>query len=690
MTFLQPFILFALPLLGLPILIHLINQNRHRTINWAATMFLLQAKRMARGMARLRYLLIMLARMLAIAGLIFAVSRPMAGGWLGLTAGGAPDTTIVVLDRSVSMEEQNFRTNRSKREAALLKLSELIQNTGRNTQLLLFDSAGTEPLKIPSAADLIDLPETQPTSTAADIPSLMQAVAEYIVDNETGRTDVWVCSDLRQNDWNPTGGRWEAIRSQLSEREGVKLYLLTYPDVAEDNLAVSVQGVHRRETIEGAEVVMDLQITRTLPAAESGDAVKVVPLTFVIDGARSTLDVEMTGNQFIRNGHAIPIDRESKRGWGRIELPRDANAADNSCGFVYAEPAVQKAVVVSDEPDVAELLRIAAGTPSDRNLIYDAEVMTTSQAAAIPWNETALVIWQAAIPDGVLAQQLQDFVASGRTVLFFPPQAPGGNVLFEASWTNWQQAEAGQHVTVSRWRTDADLLANTQSGSPLPVGQVLVDRHCGMESVQSTVLAQLEGAGPLLLRAFSDHGAAYFCATLPTAEHSNLVDNGIVFYVLIQRALARGAASLGAARQLVAGQFASEDSGQWKPLDKNSAETLLSRRGLTTGLYETDDALLAVNRPSAEDLTEVVGEEPLKKALEGLDYTRIDDDAGSALALASEVWRTFLILMIVALMAEAVLCVPEKIEAAEEDRQVRRNRRGWPFSQMTQEKTSAA
>jgi hypothetical protein len=117
MTFLQPFILFALPLIALPILIHLINQNRHRTIPWAATMFLLQAKRMARGMARLRYFLIMLARILAVAGLIFAISRPMSGGWLGLTTSGAPELTVVILDRSVSMEEEDpgDRT-RSKRE----------------------------------------------------------------------------------------------------------------------------------------------------------------------------------------------------------------------------------------------------------------------------------------------------------------------------------------------------------------------------------------------------------------------------------------------------------------------------------------------------------------------------------------------------------------------------------------------
>ena len=41
-------------------------------------MFLLAANRMSRGYAKLRQCLIMLFRVLAIAGLIFAVSRPLA------------------------------------------------------------------------------------------------------------------------------------------------------------------------------------------------------------------------------------------------------------------------------------------------------------------------------------------------------------------------------------------------------------------------------------------------------------------------------------------------------------------------------------------------------------------------------------------------------------------------------------
>ena len=90
MSFLQPFLLIALPLIALPVIIHLINQRRYQTMRWAAMMFLLAANRMSRGYARLRQWLILLFRMAVIAALILAVSRPLASGWVGLAAGGKP------------------------------------------------------------------------------------------------------------------------------------------------------------------------------------------------------------------------------------------------------------------------------------------------------------------------------------------------------------------------------------------------------------------------------------------------------------------------------------------------------------------------------------------------------------------------------------------------------------------------
>src|SRR5205814_3337589 len=117
MTFLQPLLLVGLPLVTLPVIIHLINQRRYQSIRWAAMIFLLAANRMSRGYAKLRQWLILFFRTVAIAGLIFAVSRPLAGGWLGRAAGGKPDTTIVLLDRSPSMRQQGTGTVVSKLDA---------------------------------------------------------------------------------------------------------------------------------------------------------------------------------------------------------------------------------------------------------------------------------------------------------------------------------------------------------------------------------------------------------------------------------------------------------------------------------------------------------------------------------------------------------------------------------------------
>ena len=45
---------------------------------------------------------------------------------------------------------------------------------------------------------------------------------------------------------------------------------------------------------------------------------------------------------------------------------------------------------------------------------------------------------------------------------------------------------------------------------------------------------------------------------------------------------------------------------------------------------------------------------------QGLDFTRLDDASGNTSALASEVWLMFLVIMIVALIAEALLSLPER------------------------------
>src|SRR5690349_17650371 len=106
MTFLQPFILWGLPLILLPVLIHLLNRMRHRPQPWAAMRFVVSATRTSVSNARLRQWLILLLRVLAVLMLVLFLARPLAGGWLGWALAPAPDAIVILLDRSASMETQ--------------------------------------------------------------------------------------------------------------------------------------------------------------------------------------------------------------------------------------------------------------------------------------------------------------------------------------------------------------------------------------------------------------------------------------------------------------------------------------------------------------------------------------------------------------------------------------------------------
>ena len=62
--------------------------------------------------------------------------------------------------------------------------------------------------------------------------------------------------------------------------------------------------------------------------------------------------------------------------------------------------------------------------------------------------------------------------------MFFPPESPDDQQLFGTRWGQWKEPDDSDHFALSRWRTDADLLGNTLSGTPLPVGQVITYRAC--------------------------------------------------------------------------------------------------------------------------------------------------------------------------------------------------------------------
>lgn len=668
MSFLQPLALLALPLIALPIIIHLINQHRHRTIPWAAMMFLMHAKRMSKGMARLRHFLILLMRVLAVATLIFVVSRPLSGGWLGSIGMGRPDATLILLDRSPSMGMQDLQTGQSKRSAALQKLSQLLAQGDYGTHLALIDSASGQLQEVDSPKVLLNLPVVGPSAASADIPEMLASALAYLKANESGRADVWICSDLNENDWDVESGRWRAIRETFVELEGVHHFLLANAALPSNNLSVRVENVQRWERGNDAELVLDIMV-RT---EGDGDVAAQVPIEFEVNNVRSVVEVVLDRRGSLHGrphtvdlgaslqGYRIPIDSTLKAGWGSVGLPGDANPLDNRFFFVFSEPPVRRVVIVSDDVKSGEAFRQALVVPTDVRRQHQVDVIPVTGVTEIDWESTSLLIWQAVLPSGLVAPQIEQFVDAGRVVMFFPPRQSTDETLYGSRWTGWQTSSGNRQVSnISWWRGDADLLAHAESGDALPLNELRTYRYRSFES-HGTPLARFGDDAPLLTRVPTDRGAVYFCSTLPTAEFSSLEREGVVFYVMLQRALEQGSRALDVASQRNAGPDVLIDRNQWELVASVDDSQLLSQRGLHAGVYRDGAYWAAVNRSQIEDNATAVPVATVDALFDGVSYQRIDVDVDDTSPLASELWRVFLIAMVIALLAEAGLSLPSR------------------------------
>ena len=104
MSFLAPAALGALVLVAVPILIHLFNRRRFRTVDWAPMRYLLQAFRKHRRRLRLEEILLLLVRTAFVLFVVLALAHPIASRpgwpWKHLDARVA---RVLVIDDTLSM-----------------------------------------------------------------------------------------------------------------------------------------------------------------------------------------------------------------------------------------------------------------------------------------------------------------------------------------------------------------------------------------------------------------------------------------------------------------------------------------------------------------------------------------------------------------------------------------------------------
>ncbi len=649
MLFLSPIFLWFIAAASVPIIIHLINKRRHKTIQWAAMQFLLKATREARGKKKLRHILILACRALGIAALATAAARPIVSGLMGW-GGGSIDTVVLLLDRSASMGIKPGDGLDSRRQIIIQKVRDAMADLG-NPRLVLIDSASNKPQEVPSPDILAELSSTAGTDSAADFPTLLNRAAEFLT-NSTGRSEIWLASDLQSSNWQPDDDRWAAARASLDalpQKPAIRVLSLTGPTAP--NSSVRLTGSRR----VGNELLLDLEILRSGEARNSAS----IPLTTNLNGTRTTENLTLPGQSLIfRKRITLPPDADTDTGYGWISIPADGNSRDNAAFFAFGPSRPAVSLIVSPPGESADYLALAAAPPGLGNL--STMRVDPAQAATAITPDPAAILWAAPLPTGAAAQALQRFLSSGGHVLFLPPGIASENTFIDLKWSNPAEAPAGKFFILKDWNHSDGPLRDGIDGTPIAANRLKAIRR-QMPLGDATPLARWEDDEPAIARRIVDHGTAWFLGSVPDYTWSNLGDADVLLPA-VQRIIEAGAARFDASylttvgadpTHLLPGETRSRLDDYGSP-DPANAE-------YESGIFRLGERLLAVNRPLREDSPEILTREELDIALDGTDYTLLDQ-AGQAgdPSLSRDVWRAFLAAVLFFLLAEALLCLPKK------------------------------
>ncbi|MFM9964414.1 MAG: BatA domain-containing protein [Planctomycetaceae bacterium] len=210
--FASPALLGWLALAAVPVLIHWLFRRRYREVTWAAMQFLHAAARKQSRRTRLEQLLLLLARVLILALIVFAFARPRWADADKLARQTPPTLRVIVLDASLSLGRKGA-TAESESDSTLFESGksiarEIVKQSPSGDRFALARIAGSEPrvlIRQPTlvTSGVLDEIDRLPlTFERGDVAATLRQLSEVIASKQPHeRCEVVVISDFQAENW---------------------------------------------------------------------------------------------------------------------------------------------------------------------------------------------------------------------------------------------------------------------------------------------------------------------------------------------------------------------------------------------------------------------------------------------------------------------------------------------------------
>lgn len=438
-TFDFPSVLWwGLPVAAAPLLIHLINLLRHRTVEWSAMEFLLASQRKYRTRVLLKQLLLLAMRVAVIAGIALALAQPRWRSALAGFLGREQTTHLMLIDDSYSMSELSLEESCMDRgrAVALRLLDEFAAagsgqslGIGRFSRLARPQAGGFDLVPQPLAPDVLAegerfLEALQPSQSAAGPREAIAAATEFATAGDGASTVLWVLSDFRDRDWR-AAEETAGLLQQVADAGGeIRLIDCSPQPGAATAGNLAVESISLVGGVPAAGVVLPMEVTvrnhGSMPTAElqlnlREDGVARPGLRFdsIPPGASATQQVDV---RFPAIGeHAL-----------EAALGPDSVAADSSRTAVLSIAAAREVLLVDgaavpgerggDAFYVASALAPGGGSPTGLSVRIDSQRVLASEDLS---RFDTIWLLDVASLDPPEIEALEAYATAGGGVVFF-------------------------------------------------------------------------------------------------------------------------------------------------------------------------------------------------------------------------------------------------------------------------------
>jgi hypothetical protein len=429
MSFLMPAFLIALPLVAVPVAIHLYRGRQRDVILWGAMQFLAAAVTKGRRMERLEELLLMALRFAAVAALVLALARPMIrSSWLG---SATEREVILVLDNSLSMSrEVDGESAAGKMKALALALVDSL-SAADGVQILL--AAGSEWATAESiAADSAGkqrlrkiVEEADPTLGSADLLTCLQSAVHLQAENDPAGRRVVVFTDNQRSGWRTDAdGAWQQLKTDCNTSAfpiSIEVVDCGLEASEIDNLAVSEVRATRNLIRPGEqlELAADIVNTGETPKEKTNvewllgnDVVQTTSIGALAAGAKT----QANGSMRMPNPGIFSL---ACRISGQDQVPLDqenslvVEVADQ-LQVLFAEGNTQVKPSVGASELFAAALGFKNNEPQPWHSVYQPDAITLATLATHPLaGYRAIVINNLDELDAATRDRLDSFVRAG-------------------------------------------------------------------------------------------------------------------------------------------------------------------------------------------------------------------------------------------------------------------------------------